>query len=197
MVYLYVADVSGLSDPIECLRLMEELPIERQQKIVRQKQEQKRMQSFGAGLLLNRVLGKQGVSVDTLRTDANGKPMVDGICFNLSHSGKYVICAVSQEPVGCDIEQIRVAPRQIEERAFSLAERQYLKEVDNDAYDRAFYRIWTRKESFLKMRGTGIRVPLQDVEMVGCYFKEYDLSGYQVTVCAQENEFAELSWEII
>ena len=197
MVYLYVADISRLSEPMECPRLMEKLPVERQQKIARYKQREKRMQSFGAGLLLNRVLNKYGVSVDTLRTDAIGKPVAEGICFNLSHSGTYVICAVSQKPVGCDIEEIKNAPKQIEERAFSFAEREYLKEVDNDAYNREFYRIWTRKESFLKMRGIGIRVPLQEVEMTGCYFKEYEIPGYQVIVCAEENEFAELSWETI
>ena len=197
MVYLYVADISGLSEPMECPKLMEELPVERQQKIARHKRRDKRMQSFGAGLLLNRVMRKHGISVDTIQTDSNGKPTAEGVCFNLSHSGTYVICAVSQKPVGCDIEQIRNAPKQIEERAFSFAERQYLKEADNDAYNREFYRIWTRKESFLKMQGTGIRVPLQTLDMAGYHFKEYEIPGYQVTVCAQENEFAEISWEII
>ena len=197
MVYLYIADISGLSDPLECPRLMEELPVERQQKIARHKQTDKRMQSFGAGLLLNRVLEKHGVSVDTLRVDAGGKPNADGICFNLSHSGAYVICAVSTKPVGCDIEQIKNAPKQIEERAFSQEERALLKGLDNDAYNHEFYRMWTQKESFLKMQGFGLRVPLQTLEMEGCYFKEYEIPGYQVTVCAEENEFAELTWQII
>ena len=48
-----------------------------------------------------------------LRTNENGKPIVEGICFNLSHSGDYVICAVSERPVGCDIEQIKEENRVI------------------------------------------------------------------------------------
>lgn len=195
MVYLYVADISGLSEPMECQELMKELPMERQQKIAQYKQKKSRMQSLGAGLLLNKVLKKHGIPVDTLRTDASGKPVVEGICFNLSHSGTHVICAVSQKPVGCDIEEVKNAPKQIEGRAFSPEERIHLKELDCDAYNREFYRLWTRKESFLKMKGIGIRVSLQTLELTGCYFKEYELPGYQVTVCAEENEFSEIIWE--
>lgn len=195
MVYLYIADISALPEPVENAQIMEELSEERQKKIRNTKQKQNRLQRLGAGLLLHQVFCRHGVSEDTLATDENGKPIAKGICFNLSHSGNYVICAVSQRPVGCDIERVKNAPKQVEERAFSPAERAYLKGLDCDEYNCEFYRLWTRKESFLKMNGTGIRVPLQTLEMTGCYFKEYEVPGYQITVCAKENEFAEIIWE--
>ena len=47
------------------------------------------------------------------------------------------------------------------------------------------------------MKGIGIRVPLQTLEMTKCYFKQYEIFGYQVTVCAEENEFAEMCWVTI
>ncbi len=197
MVYVYVADISTLPEPLENVQVMEGLPIERQKKILTAKQKQKRLQSLGAGLLLNDVLHRYGISVDTLRTDENGKSLVDGMYFNLSHSGDYVICAVSEKPVGCDIEKIKEAPTQVEKRAFSPEENAYLKQFSGDAYNREFFRFWTKKESFLKMKGIGIRVPLQTLEMTECYFKEYEIPGYQVTVCAEENEFAEICWETI
>lgn len=197
MVYLYATDVSSLSDPLECPKVMEELPIERQKKILNAKKQQNRLQSLGAGLLLNYVLHRYGISVDTLRTDEHGKPIVNGICFNLSHSGDYVICAVSERPVGCDIEQIKEAPKLVAERAFSVEENAYLKSFSGDAYNREFFHLWTKKESFLKMKGIGIRVPLQTLEMTKCYFKQYEISGYQVTVCAEECEFEEIIWKKI
>ncbi len=197
MVYLYATDVSSLSDPLECPKVMEELPIERLKKILNAKQQQNRLQSLGAGLLLNQVLRRHGVPLDTLRTDENGKPKAEGICFNLSHSGDYVICAVSEKPVGCDIEKIKGAPTQVGKRAFSHEENAYLKQFSGDAYNREFFRLWTKKESFLKMKGIGIRVPLQTLEIRGCYFKEYELPGYQVTVCAEECEFAGIIWKKI
>lgn len=197
MVYVYVADISTLPEPLENVKVMEELPIERQMKILASKQKQKRVQSLGAGLLLNHVFHKHGISSDTLKTDENEKPIAEGICFNLSHSGDYVICVVSERAVGCDIEQIKEAPKLVEERAFSVEENAYLKLFSGDAYNREFFRLWTKKESFLKMKGIGIRVPLQTLEMTECYFEEYEISGYQMTVCAEENEFAEMCWVTI
>ena len=197
MVYVYVADISTLPEPLEDVKVMEELSIERQKKILASKQKQKRVQSLGAGLLLNHVFHKHGISSDTLKTDENGKPIAEGICFNLSHSGDYVICAVSERPVGCDIEQIKEAPKLVAERAFSVEENAYLKSFSGNAYNREFFRIWTKKESFLKMKGIGIRVPLRTLEMTECYFKEYEISGYQMTVCAEKNEFAEMCWVTI
>lgn len=197
MVYLYVADISALPDPLENAWVMEGLPIERQKKFFNTKQKQKRLQSLGAGLLLNNVLHRYGISADTLRMDENGKPIVNGICFNLSHSGDYVICAVSEKPVGCDIEQIKEAPKQMESRVFSPEEIRCLEQLSSEAYNREFFRLWTRKESYLKMKGIGIRVPLQTLEIRDCYFKEYEISGYQVTVCAEECEFEEIIWKKI
>lgn len=197
MVYLYVADVSKLSEPLENSEIMKDLPLERQNKILKHRNKLKRLQSLGAGLLLNKVLHKHGISPDSLQIEPNDKPIVEGICFNLAHSGNYVICAVSERSVGCDIEQIRVAPEQVVARAFSPEERAYLKQFTGEAYNREFFRIWTKKESYLKMIGTGIRVPLDTLEVKECYLHEYDIPGYQVTVCAEENKFAELSWEEI
>lgn len=193
MVYLYATDISALSDPLDCPEILEGLPVERQRKILSAKQKQNRLQSLGAGLLLNQVLCRHGISKDTLGKDANGKPTVDGICFNLAHSGNYVICAVSEGPVGCDIEQIKDAPKRVAERSFSAEENAHLEQFAGDAYNREFFRIWTKKESYLKMTGIGIRVPLNTLELKGCYLQEYEIPGYQVTVCAEEHAFAELS----
>lgn len=197
MVYLYAADISALLEPMEHPEVMEGLSEERKKKILAAKQKQKRLQSLGAGLLLKYVFHKHGFSSNTLRTDTNGKPIAEGICFNLSHSGNYVVCAVSDRQVGCDIEKIKEAPTQVEKRAFSPEENAYLKQFSGDAYNREFFRLWTEKESFLKMKGIGIRAPLQTLEITECYFKEYEIPGYQVTVCAEENEFAEIIWKKI
>lgn len=194
MVYLYATDVSLLSDPLEEPGVMKGLPEERQKKVLNARHRQKRLQSLGAGLLLSKVLNRHCISSESLRIEPSGKPIVDGICFNLAHSGNYVICAVSERPVGCDIEQIKDAPKRVAERSFSADENKYLQQLDGEVYNREFFRIWTKKESFLKMTGTGIRVPLDTLEVTACYLHEYDMPGYQVTVCAEENEFAELSW---
>ena len=66
MVYLYIADISALPEPLENAQIMEELSEERQKKIRNTKQKQNRLQRLGAGLLLHQVFCRQGVSEDTL-----------------------------------------------------------------------------------------------------------------------------------
>lgn len=195
MVCLYALNIQALPDPLEDVQSIRALPSERQQKILNCRQRQKRIQSFGAGILLERVLSKHGLSPQQVYTDQNGKPMVEGAYFNLAHSGGVVICAISNMPVGCDIEQIKTAPKKVAIRHFSEEEKAYLNQFSNEEYDRAFFRVWTKKESYLKMIGTGLRVSLETVECKDCHVQEYEIDGYQVTVCAKEDCFAELVWE--
>ena len=195
MVYIYVANISKLLDPLENPDIMNMLPQKRQEKILACKQKQKRLQSLGAGLLLDKVLCRYGILSDKVYEDKNGKPVVDGICFNLSHSGDLVICVVGEKSVGCDIEKMKDAPKRVVERSFTDEEKEYLQNFSGDAYNQEFFRIWTKKESYLKMTGQGIRIALDTLEIKNCYIQEYELPGYCITVCAEEQEFAELSWE--
>ena len=170
----------------------------------------------------------------------NGKPYIKGrnnLFFNLSHSGHWVICALSPSEVGCDIEEIRendraekIAARYFtdEEKVFiqnSALINQGLKEKDADkkacddskkaccdVADRRvpFYRIWTLKESFMKVTGKGLALPLKDFSIImpdedaeadiiqirhglasnrNYIFKEFaDFSGYCCSVCSDECE---------
>jgi 4'-phosphopantetheinyl transferase len=97
---------------------------------------------------------------------AQGKPQVAGLEFNLSHSGDLVIYAVSDRPVGIDIERVRSMDLTgIIERFFAPAEFvawQKLSPADQEA---AFFRAWTIKEAYLKAVGTGLHTPLAEVEV--------------------------------
>ena len=204
MVYLYVADVTQL--PERETDLQKYLSKERIQKLEKQKNVNRRKQILGAGLLLEKVLKLYGVSQDNVTIGQNGKPEAEGICFNLSHSGNFVVCAVSDKPVGCDVEKIRKASEKIAERHFCESENIYLKTCDSNKYDEEFFRFWTVKESYLKMTGEGLKVPLREVEVIlaeevkvlrsgmlqQCFIKEYRIPEYQITVCAEEQEFSSL-----
>lgn len=204
MVYLYVADVTQL--PERETDLQKYLSKERIQKLEKQKNVNRRKQILGAGLLLEKVLKLYGVSQDNVTIGQNGKPEAEGICFNLSHSGNFVVCAVSDKPVGCDVEKIRKASEEIAERHFCESENIYLKTCDSNKYDEEFFRFWTVKESYLKMTGEGLKVPLREVEVIlaeevkvlrsgilqQCFIKEYRIPEYQITVCAEEQEFSSL-----
>lgn len=204
MVYIYAAELTNLPDPKESPKLMEILPESRKQKILNYKQEKARKQGLGAGLLLHYVLQKHGAKSEDIQIGVNGKPELDGIYFNLSHSHDWAVCAVSEKPVGCDLEEIGFASMRIAERYFCKNEIRHLEKFKDEEKNREFYRLWTMKESYIKMTGEGMRVPLnrfefvfeepvkviRDGEICPCHIKEYELPDYLLTVCAEEAEFS-------
>lgn len=98
----------------------------------------------------------------------NGRPYFadfPDVHFSLSHSGDRVMCAVSGGAVGCDVEEIRsgeAGARRIRQasRCFAPGEQKLVREEPEN-----FYRIWTLKESFLKLTGEGFRIPFQSFEI--------------------------------
>lgn len=210
MVYVYATDITNLPDPLKSPQIMKKLSESRKQKITRCKQIEARKQSLGAGLLLGYILNQYGLVDKEIKYGSNGKPEIEGICFNISHSKKMVVCAVSNKPVGCDIEKISAAPQKVADRFFSKNEIEHLAQFSGEEKNREFYRLWTMKESYMKMTGEGMRLPLnqfeirfeerpkvlRDEKIQNCFIKEYELpqdaiSQYKLTVCAEEDEFSE------
>ena len=84
--------------------------------------------------------------------------------FNLSHAGAFALVAVTQgRPVGVDLEWARaeLATDAIAEVCFSRDEQRRLNALA--AQDRlpAFFRLWTRKEAFIKATGLGMSADLK------------------------------------
>jgi 4'-phosphopantetheinyl transferase len=98
----------------------------------------------------------------------HGKPRVLGrnerrVDFNLSHAAGMALIALTEgHPLGADVEQ--VAPMDdmplVAERQFSREERQALFALPEAERLGAFYRIWTRKEAYIKAIGHGLSHPL-------------------------------------
>ena len=65
--------------------------------------------------------------------------------FSLSHSGGYAACAVSEYPVGLDIQLRETCREKMLKRCFSVEEQDYVKVSENR--DEAFTKIWCMKES--------------------------------------------------
>lgn len=88
------------------------------------------------------------------------------IHFNISHSGDYVIVAVADIPVGIDIEEKQ-------EREFDSIGRLVFTEAEREAFARTgdrmgeFFRIWVRKEAYIKWTGEGLSRDMRSVVLDG------------------------------
>jgi len=205
MVHVYALNIASLPDPLDAPEMLDGIWPERREKALRQRESLKRKQSAGASLLLKWVLRQRGLDNTVLRYGYNGKPTVEGICFSLSHSGDMVICAAGSKDVGCDIEKLAAPKEKVAERFFAPEEIEYLHSFSGDTLDREFFRLWTMKESYIKMTGEGLKLPLSRFRIdIGdeltvfreglpcdCRIKEYPIDGYALSICSEDIEFSE------
>jgi 4'-phosphopantetheinyl transferase len=103
-------------------------------------------------------------------THAHGKPVLIGtpLHFNLSHSADKLAIAVSTVgEVGVDIEQIRPRPglEEIARRCFSSQEFSVWQATPEPERQTLFYRLWTKKEAFVKAVGRGLALGLELCEL--------------------------------
>jgi len=98
----------------------------------------------------------------------NNKPLIPentGVHFNVSHSGDEAVIAIAKQPVGIDVEQMQTDfdYHSVAEYAFSEAESAQVQKSGHPRQE--FFRIWTRKEAFLKGLGTGL---INDLKLISC-----------------------------
>ena len=96
------------------------------------------------GSCIRKILDENGLTESCLRYSDNEKPVVDGLFFNVSHAGDYVVGVLSDCEVGCDIEKNANAPLEVAEHYFYHSELAYIKAAKNK--DKAFFTLWTLKE---------------------------------------------------
>ena len=91
-----------------------------------------------------------------------GSSLPADLRFNLSHAGTRALLAVSiGRDVGVDIERERpIDVLAVARRYFARDEYRALVALPEDLRVRAFYRVWTRKESYIKARGDGLSASL-------------------------------------
>ncbi len=131
--------------------------------------------------------------------------------FNLSHSGHYALCALSDAPVGADIQVVRPtwSPRLVE-RSCTPEERAWLSARGDRPQD--FAALWACKESAGKRSGYGLPYPPSRLAVPlpkgvgegfspqavcaqdGRFFRLYAGTGWQGAVCAQEPPPEEIFW---
>lgn len=180
------------------------LPRWRRRRLERLRYASAREASLGAGLLWRYVMERHGVHPEEpVRFLQAGKPVFaqrDDLSFSLSHSGPYAMCAISDRDVGVDIQQIKPVHLSVARR-FHFRERDWLAEQPPAEQTDAFFRIWTRKEAWVKAVSHDQLLSLDQEDVIhgldGWQFEEYELAdGYMAAVCARHGEKLEPPTEL-
>lgn len=152
-----------------------------------------RQESLSAGVVLGYGMMKRGLSLlEPVAYLPAGKPVFPAlkVHFSLSHSGRYAMCAMSDEPVGADVQQVRKVNLSMTRR-FHIQERDWLGRFPPSEQPDAFFRLWTRKEAWIKAVSEDRTLTLSETDVIhrlpGWQFWDYELShGYRAAVCARE-----------
>ena len=161
MIYL-LEQPQSLKNEEELIRLF---PAKRREKFSRITNQRAKSQGIWAYLLLCLGLRKEyGIQkFPEVEVRPMGKPYLKEkpeIYFNVSHSDEGILCAVSKDEVGADI-QGRISWREsLVRRILAPAEREIV--LQDPA---KLTLVWTLKESYLKYQGTGIRSDLRILDL--------------------------------
>ncbi|MCL2152030.1 MAG: 4'-phosphopantetheinyl transferase superfamily protein [Oscillospiraceae bacterium] len=156
---------------------------------------------LGDVLARKEICRTTGLRNDELAFSENfyGKPFLENypsVHCNISHTGNYIACAISDKCVGIDIELIKPIDIHIAERFFSPEETAYIKQPDDQYQNRyRFFEVWTKKESRVKWEGMGLSKPLpsfsvlypDETEQIA-YFKVFENDEAICHVCASCEE---------
>ncbi|MBQ9121082.1 MAG: 4'-phosphopantetheinyl transferase superfamily protein [Clostridia bacterium] len=153
--------------------------------------ERRKAEHEGAIALLKDGLASLGILSPCIRVADGGKPYLAGasLHFNLSHSEGFCACAISDVPVGIDVEAIRPKEPDFMKR---MAERMF---TDEEARELAasgfsaevFFEIWVKKEALVKRSGvgiTGMRAVDSSTERV--FYQR--IGDFALAVCADGDE---------
>lgn len=211
MLEIYAVEINKDIDKNLFEKALDYVPISKQSRIKRFLRYEDSLRALIAEVLIRKiVILKLKINNDEIffETGEYGKPHLknfDKFHFNISHSGKWVLCAISDKPIGIDVEKIKDLDIKIADRFFSKQEVEDLYNKNENDRLKYFFDLWTLKESYIKADGRGLNIPLnsfsfkiKDDKIVfstenllkNCFFKRYKIDGnYRLSVCSLTSNF--------
>lgn len=161
------------------------LPQKMQEEVSKYRLEKDRQRTLAGKMLLLSYLEKNTLfNLSHIEKTHYHKPYIKGsdITFNISHSGKYVVCAFSlSNTIGIDIEQISLQVN-LDDFKEVLLENELNKIQSSKKPFQEFYTVWTIKEALLKAEGKGLIDDIKEVIIKGneVFFKnkKYFISSH-------------------
>ena len=169
MVYIQYVRLEEIMADNPYQKLLEEVPVSIRQKIEGFRFKRDAQMSLIGKLLLQKGLESFNHStktvLETIQYTNYGRPYLSlPVDFNLSHSGEYIVCAITDRgKIGIDIEKLRTISLEGFKRHMTVTEWSQIQASSNAI--ETFFTFWTQKEAVLKANGEGLNTPLQEVHL--------------------------------
>lgn len=201
-------EVTPLSEEALFQQWLDRMPEYRRRKVLSMQFAEGQRLSLGVGVLLFQALERRGIDgkyVEILETEFGQPyfPQYPEIHFSLSHAGSWAMCAVSRQPVGCDVERTGRGDERLAKYCFAPEELEALgREKSRAAWDQQFTEIWTRKESYLKATGRGLSLQMKSFSSLASeekvWYDEYPAAeGYVFSCCVLGDKPEHISRDIV
>lgn len=205
-VRVYIADIQPYMDETQFLNALSFVSKQRREAIARFRMQKDKVRSLCCGLLLHFALEEEGITEsrtwEIAKADG-GKPYFKDhpeICFNMSHSGDYVVVAVSDMPIGVDIQKKEKLVKGMEKQI--CPERlDAILSMNDEEKETYILNAFSLKEAYMKYTGRGLGLSFQNIQIdekseiisqeggkVPAFYSKIDgieLSDYRLFVCAE------------
>lgn len=109
--------------------------------------------------------------------------------FSISHTDSAIVFISNNSPIGIDIETIKKSNLKLAKRFFTLHEYEYIKYSATPNED--FFKVWTMKEAYIKMLGTGLHTPLNSFDVLKptkeCYYYNMLYNDCEISICSKSS----------
>ena len=178
-------------------KYLNSLPEKIQKDILKYKRWQDQHTGLFGKLLLKKALFdiSDSLTLDQVRYTNFGRPYLDSLDFNISHTFGCVMCAITQNGrVGVDVEWLEKTDLSHFRNCFSVKEWTVITS-DINPVDK-FFQFWTKKESVIKADGKGLSVPLSDFEVIEDFVKLDNTQWKIAELLINENYKAHITYNI-
>lgn len=161
-MHITISDINNVSSA-DIEKWLNEASSEKQEEFSRIKVESKRNERIVADHLKRTAIADYcNVAPECIEfgVTEKGKPFAMNlpVHFNISHSNGLVVCAVSNNEIGIDIEKIRTVNPRTAKKFACPDELEYIGTHEN-----GFFEIWTLKEAYFKCIGSGLGSDIKNV----------------------------------
>lgn len=137
--------------------------------------------AYGELLARHLIAARTGSAIENISfgRDMLGKPFCSQceFQFNISHSGKWVVCSIGKVLNGVDVETDSTIDMAVAKEHFLISEYNHLLTMPEEKRNAGLLKLWTVKESYLKYTGEGLSGGLAGIDCLALLRGDHEVAA--------------------